>query len=140
MTVEEGVAGSVQLADSLQLITRLVNAGASYIHASLGSELDQRPATGVPDRTIVSILRDYIDGHVPLIVAGRIKTPAQAGSALNLGLSQLAVGQNLGINPDWVAHAQIGRDSDIRLTISAGDVASTCVPHKLWAVIEATPG
>jgi 2,4-dienoyl-CoA reductase-like NADH-dependent reductase (Old Yellow Enzyme family) len=59
---------------------------------------------------------------------------------LDLGLSLVAVGQSLVINPDWVAHAQVGRDSDIRLAISAGDVAPTRIPHKLWAVIEATPG
>jgi 2,4-dienoyl-CoA reductase-like NADH-dependent reductase (Old Yellow Enzyme family) len=70
ITVEEGIDGGLELADSLQLITRLIDVGASYIHASLGNALDQRPATGEPDATIVSILRDHIDGHVPLIAAG----------------------------------------------------------------------
>jgi len=50
------------------------------------------------------------------------------------------VGQGLVINPDWVADARTGRDSDIHLAISAADVAATRIPHKLWAVIEATPG
>ena len=56
------------LADSLRLVTRLVDAGASYIHAWLGNALDQTPATGGPDATIVSILRDQIDDRVPLMV------------------------------------------------------------------------
>jgi 2,4-dienoyl-CoA reductase-like NADH-dependent reductase (Old Yellow Enzyme family) len=140
ISVEEGVDGGLKIADSLELITHLIAAGASYIHASLGSALDQKPVTGGSDATIVSILRDHIRGRVPLIAAGRIKTPKQAESALNMGLSLVAVGQGLVINPDWVAHARVGRDTDIHLAISAGDVAPARIPHKLWGVIDATPG
>jgi 2,4-dienoyl-CoA reductase-like NADH-dependent reductase (Old Yellow Enzyme family) len=140
ISVEENIDGGLQIADSLQLVTRLIDGGASYIHASLGSALDQRPANGGPDATIVSVLRDHIDGRVPLIAAGRIKTPEQAESALQMGVSLVAVGQGLVINPDWMAHARENRDSEIRLSISAGDVARASIPHKLWAVIDATPG
>jgi 2,4-dienoyl-CoA reductase-like NADH-dependent reductase (Old Yellow Enzyme family) len=128
------------LADSLQLITRLIDAGASYIHASLGNALDQTPGTARSDATIVSILHDHIADRVPLMAAGRIKNPAQAETALHMGLSLIAVGQGLVINPDWMAHARVGRDADIRLSISAGDVLRATIPQKLWAVIDATPG
>jgi 2,4-dienoyl-CoA reductase-like NADH-dependent reductase (Old Yellow Enzyme family) len=140
ISVEESVDGGLVLADSLQLITRLIDAGASYIHASLGNALDQTPATGGPDATIVSILRDHIDDRVPLMAAGRIKTPAQAESALDMGLSFVAVGQGLVTDPDWMAHARLGHDRDIRLSISVGDVSRAIIPQKLWTVIDATPG
>jgi 2,4-dienoyl-CoA reductase-like NADH-dependent reductase (Old Yellow Enzyme family) len=140
ISVEESIDGGLALADSLQLVTRLVDAGASYIHASLGNALDQTPATGGPDATIVSILRDHIGDRVPLMAAGRIKTPAQAEAALDMGLSLVAVGQGLVINPDWMAHARVGHESDIQLSISAGDVSPASIPRKLWAVIAATPG
>jgi 2,4-dienoyl-CoA reductase-like NADH-dependent reductase (Old Yellow Enzyme family) len=140
ISVEEEVEGGLNIADSLQLMTRLVDAGASYIHASLGSALDQKPVTGGPDATIVSILRDHLAGRVPLIAAGSIRTPAQAENALDMGLSLAAVGQGLVINPDWVAHARAGCNTDIHLSISASDLAPARIPHKLWAVIEATPG
>ncbi|XLZ67975.1 NADH-dependent flavin oxidoreductase [Massilia sp. SR12] len=140
ISVEEDVDGGLVLADSLQLITRLVEAGASYIHASLGTALEQTPTTGGHDSTIVKILRDHIDDRVPLMAAGRIKTPAQAETALDLGLSLVAVGQSLVINPDWMAHARSGHDRGIQLSISAGDVSPAHIPGKLWAVIDATPG
>jgi 2,4-dienoyl-CoA reductase-like NADH-dependent reductase (Old Yellow Enzyme family) len=140
ISVEESIDGGLQLADSLALVSRLIDTGASYIHASLGSALDQEPANGGPGETIVSVLRDHVDGRVPLIAAGRIKTPAQAESALQMGLSLVAVGQGLVIDPDWMAHARERRDSEIRRSISAGDVSRAGIPHKLWAVIEATPG
>ena len=140
ISVEEDGDGGLKMADSLQLIDRLVGAGASYIHASLGNALDQKPSTGGPDGTIISILRDHLDGRIPLMAAGRIKTPTQAESALEIGLSLVAVGQGLVINPEWMAHARAGRDRDIRLSISAGDAVPARIPHKLWAVIDATPG
>jgi 2,4-dienoyl-CoA reductase-like NADH-dependent reductase (Old Yellow Enzyme family) len=140
ISVEESGDGGLKITDSLELITRLIAAGASYIHASLGSALDQKPATGGRDATIVSILRDHIAGRVPLIAAGRIKTPQQAESAMDMGLSLVAVGQGLVVNPDWMADARIGRESDIHLSVSAGDVVPASIPHKLWAVIGATLG
>lgn len=140
LSVEESVDGGLRLADTLQLVTRLIDAGASYLHASLGNALDQKPVTGGPDATIVRILCDHIGGRIPLIAAGGINTPAQAASALAMGLSLVAVGKGLVIDPDWMQHARAGADQDIRLSVSAGDVLPASIPHKLWAVIEATPG
>jgi 2,4-dienoyl-CoA reductase-like NADH-dependent reductase (Old Yellow Enzyme family) len=140
ISVEESIDGGLVIADSLKLITRLIDAGASYIHASLGDVLDQASATGGTDAKIVSILREHIDDRVPLMAAGRIKTPAQAASALHMGLSLVAVGQGLVTDPDWMVHARAGHDGDIRLSISVGDVARATIPHKLWAIIDATPG
>lgn len=75
ISVEEGIDGGLAIGDSLHLVTRLIDAGASYIHASLGSALDQKAATGCNDEPIVSILHAHIDGRVPLIAAGGIRTP-----------------------------------------------------------------
>jgi len=140
ITVEEAFEGGLQLADSLQLVTRLVDAEISYLHVSLSSALDQKPVKSRPNATIVSILNDHIAGRIPLIGAGQLKTPAQAENALNQGLSLIAVGKALVINPDWVADARTGRDGDIHLAISAANVAPARIPHKLWTVIDATPG
>ena len=140
MSVEEGNEGGLQIADSLALVTRLIAAGASYLHASLGSALDQTPACASSNETIVSILHAHIGGRIPLIAAGGIRTPTQARSALAMGLSLAAVGQGFVMNPDWMAHARAGRDGDIRLSVSANDVAHAAIPVKLWAIIDATPG
>lgn len=140
ISVEEGIETGLKLADSLQLMTRLVDAGVSYIHASLHSAMDQAPTHGGQDATIVSILRDHLADRVPLIAAGQLRTPAQAERALGLGLSLVAVGQGLVINPDWVKDARDGREGDIHLAVSASDVARTLIPAKLWAVMDATPG
>ena len=140
ISVEEGIAGGLQIDDSLQLISRLIDSGANYLHSSLGSALEQKPGTGAVDATIVSMLHQHIGGRVPLLAAGRIRTPEQADSALAMGLSAVAVGQGLVMNPNWVALARAGHGNDIRQAISAADVERATIPAKLWAVIEAAPG
>ena len=74
------------------------------------------------------------------MAAGRIKTPTQADSALDMGVSLVAVGQSLVINPEWMDYALDGRNSEVLLSISAGDVSRASIPGKLWEVISATPG
>lgn len=140
ISVEEAVEGGLQLADSLELIDRLIDAGVSYIHASLGNALDQKPETSPSDKPILGILHDHIGNRVPLIAAGRIKTPGQAAQALDMGLSLAAVGQGLVINPDWVALARAKRDGEIRHAISAEEAPGVSIPPELWAAIEAAPG
>ncbi|QAU34171.1 NADH-dependent flavin oxidoreductase [Janthinobacterium sp. 17J80-10] len=140
ISVEEGVDNGLRIADSLQLISRLIANGITYIHASLGSALDQKPLHGPFGSPIVSILRNHIDGQVPLIAAGRVKTPEQATQAIEMGLSLVAVGQSLVINPDWMALAHAGRDGEIHHSISMDQVSRVSIPSKLWAVIDATPG
>lgn len=70
MSVEEGMDGRLSIGDSLELVARLIGSGASYIHASLGSALDQRPATGSYDQSIVHILHTHINGRVPNVCIG----------------------------------------------------------------------
>ena len=140
ITVEEPMAGGLQLADALALIDRLIDGGVNYLHVSLGDALAQRPASGAQDGTIVDVVHRHIAGRVPLLAAGGLRTPQQAASALAAGLSAVAVGQALVMDPNWVALARAGHASDIRRSIAAADVPGAGIPPKLWSVIEATPG
>jgi 2,4-dienoyl-CoA reductase-like NADH-dependent reductase (Old Yellow Enzyme family) len=139
MSVEEPGEGGLRIADSLLLVDRLIDAGIDYLHASLGSALDARPVDGEAGPTIVAILHDRIGGRIPLIAAGQIRTPEQATSALEMGLSLVAIGQALVMNPDWMEQAHNGRP-EISLAIAVTDVAKLSIPKKLWSIIEATPG
>ncbi len=140
ISVEESVEGGLVLGDSLQLIDRLISGGVSYIHVSLGNALDQKPETVQLDKPIVTILRDHIDHRVPLIAAGRIKTPDQAAQALKMGLLLATVGQGLVINPDWVRLAREHYDDRIQQTITITEAQAAGIPSKMWAAMEAAPG
>jgi 2,4-dienoyl-CoA reductase-like NADH-dependent reductase (Old Yellow Enzyme family) len=140
ITCDEPQADGLRMADSLALIDRLIGAGIDYLHASLDSAIDARPVDRPGGPTIVEILHAHLAGRVPLIAAGAIRTPAQARKALDLGLSAVALGQALVMNPDWVAQARDDADEMGPLSIGTDDLTSLAIPSKLWRIIESTPG
>jgi 2,4-dienoyl-CoA reductase-like NADH-dependent reductase (Old Yellow Enzyme family) len=139
ISVDEQHADGLRIADSLALIDRLVGLGIDYLHASLGSAVASRPVDGPGGPAIVTILHDHLRGRIPLIAAGQIRTADQARQAVALGLSAVAIGQALVMDPDWVAQTRADGDRS-PLEIGPGDIASLAIPPKLWRVIEATPG
>lgn len=140
ISVDEGIEGGLRIADSLELIDRLIDGGVSYIHASLGSAMEQRPVDDGAGSSVANILHGHIADRVPLMVAGGLRTPAQAEQAIASGVSFVAVGQGLVMDPDWVSKAREARDDDIASSLSASEVASLEIPAKLWSIIEATSG
>jgi 2,4-dienoyl-CoA reductase-like NADH-dependent reductase (Old Yellow Enzyme family) len=139
ISCDEHHADGLRIADSLVLIDRLVESGIDYLHASLGNLLEDRPVDAATGPAIVTILRNHLAGRIPLIAAGHVRTPEQAGAAMALGLSIVAIGQGLVMNPDWVDHAKRA-SGDVSLAIGADDVGPLAIPQKLWQVIEDTPG
>jgi 2,4-dienoyl-CoA reductase-like NADH-dependent reductase (Old Yellow Enzyme family) len=140
ISVDEGTETGLKIADSLQLIDRLIEHGVSYIHVSLGNALEQRPVDDSAGRSIVSLVHERIANRVPLIAAGGIRTPDEARQGIASGLSLVAIGQGLVMDPEWVAQARNGQDCAIAASLAAADVSRLAIPPRLWAIIEATPG
>gem|GEM_PF-97302 len=140
ISVDEGTETGLRIADSLQLIDRLIEHGVSYIHVSLGNALEQRPVDDSAGRSIVSLVHERIANRVPLIAAGGIRTPDQARQGIASGLSLVAIGQGLVMDPEWVAQARDGQDRAVASSLPAADISRLAIPLKLWAIIEATPG
>jgi 2,4-dienoyl-CoA reductase-like NADH-dependent reductase (Old Yellow Enzyme family) len=139
ISVDEPTEDGLRIEDSLRLIDGVIASGADYVHVSLSDALTARPV-GEPDGpTIVRILVDHIAGRVPLIAAGQIRTAEQARRALKDGLSLVAIGQGLIMNPDWVEIAK-HPTSAVALELDPGDIAKLSIPQKLWTVIQAMTG
>jgi 2,4-dienoyl-CoA reductase-like NADH-dependent reductase (Old Yellow Enzyme family) len=136
ITCDEPYEDGLRLADTLALIDRMMDGGIDYLHASLGSALEARPVDAAQGPPLLSLLSDHLAGRMPLIAAGHIQTHRQAQMALDLGLSMVAIGQGLVMNPNWVAQADAGP----ALTIGHEDAGSLAIPEKLWRIIAATPG
>ncbi len=136
---EEPGDGRLRIGDALALTDRLIDGGIDYIHASLGNILGAKPI-GTGDRTTAEIVVDHAARRVPVIAAGHILTPDEAVRALELGLSLVAVGRGLVINPDWVELAQAGRSQQIETALNPTKLSELVVPDKLWSEIEARAG
>jgi 2,4-dienoyl-CoA reductase-like NADH-dependent reductase (Old Yellow Enzyme family) len=140
LSPEEDVDGGLRLDDALGLIDGLVEAGVDYVHASLASVLQSRPIGEVTGETLTHRIVRHVAGRVPVIAAGQLRTPAQAEAAIASGLSLVAIGQGLVMNPDWLELALDGRADEIQTAIDPAKVARLVLPAKLWATIQAATG
>lgn len=137
---EEPDVGGLRIPDVLALTDRLVDAGVTYIHASLSDVLNAKPLDGVGDKTVAAHFVSQVAGRVSVIAAGMIRTPDQAEQALATGLSLVAVGQGLVMNPDWVELARDGKSAAITTTLDIADAPALAIPAKLSKVIGAMTG
>lgn len=140
LSPEEPEADGLRLPEVEVLIDRLISARVGYIHASLADILQARPLDATDDLTIAERLVRHVADRAPLVAAGRIRTPDQAQAALALGLSLVAVGQGLVMNPDWVERASAGQEAGITTTLRTSQLAAIDLPDKLFAAIVVAPG
>ena len=130
----------LRIKDTLMLVDRLIDAGIDYLHVSLPDALHATPVDDPDGTPIVTVMTRHVAGRVPVIAAGQVRTPAQAKEAIAAGLSLIALGQALVINPDWVTKARRGRDNEIRTDIAKSEAHALHIPDKLWAIIEMAQG
>lgn len=137
---EEPGKGTLRIGDALALIDRLVESRVDYIHASLYDIPAGKPQDYPGDSTTAELIVERIAGRVPLIAAGQVRTPAMAEKALALGLSLVAIGKGLVMNPNWVELARDGHHAQIATALDPISVPQLAIPDKLWTVIEVTRG
>ncbi|GAB7213173.1 hypothetical protein OS31_46860 [Dickeya oryzae] len=137
---EEADEGALRINDSYVLIDRLIEAGIDYLHASLFDIPNARPADYTGERTTAELLVEHVADRIPLVAAGLIRTPSDAEKALSTGLSLVAVGQGLVMNPTWVELTGEGREAEIATALDADRVPLLAIPDKLWGVIQVMKG
>jgi len=137
---EESGEGALRIDDTYTLIDHLIKSGVDYLHASLVDILNATPIDATSDQLTAELITKHVAGRVPVIAAGKVRTPSEAEEALNLGLSLVAVGKGLVMNPDWVELAQSQRASQIDTELALEKVSGIVIPDKLWGVIEASRG
>ena len=137
---EESVTGGLRLEDTYKLLDRLISSGISYIHTSLVSINDSYPVESPNGPRTIELILNHIAGRVPVIAAGKIRTPSQAQEAISAGLPLVAIGKGLVINPEWVTLAESGRDHEIQTTLNPQLVHELTIPDKLWDQIQASKG
>ena len=130
---------SYKVKDIFPLIDKLIDSGIDYVHVSLADLLHQKPmGEENSDSTILSLILDHVDNRIPVISAGGIKQGNNAVKAINMGLSLVAVGHGLIINPDWVERVENDEKVDEILSLSKAD--DLAVPKKLQAFIKVATG
>ncbi|HBN4886206.1 TPA: NADH-dependent flavin oxidoreductase [Escherichia coli] len=137
---EESVTGGLRIEDTYKLLDQLISSGISYIHTSLVSINDSYPVESPNGPRTIELILNHIAGRVPVIAAGKIRTPSQAQEAISAGLPLVAIGKGLVINPEWVTLAESGRSHEIQTTLNPQLVPELTIPDKLWDQIQASKG
>ena len=137
---EESVTGGLRIEDTYKLLDRLISSGISYIHTSLVSINDSYPVEPPNGPRTIELILNHIAGRVPVIAAGKIRTPSQAQEAISAGLPLVAIGKGLVINPEWVTLAESGRSHEIQTALNPQRVPELTIPDKLWDQIQASKG
>lgn len=130
---------SYRVKDTFPFIDKLIDSGIDYLHISLADLLSQKPIDEqAGNETILKLVIDYVDQRIPVIAAGGIKQAADAVQAVNEGLSLVAVGHGLIINPNWIELVSKGEKADEILSMSKAD--ELAVPKRLQAFIKVATG
>ncbi|EHE1436157.1 NADH-dependent flavin oxidoreductase [Escherichia coli] len=137
---EESATGGLRIEDTYKLLDRLISSGISYIHTSLVSINDSYPVESPNGPRTIELILNHIAGRVPVIAAGKIRTPSQAQEAISTGLPLVAISKGLVINPEWVTLAESGRGHEIQTTLNPQLVPELTIPDKLWDQIQASKG
>ncbi|EFD2345947.1 NADH-dependent flavin oxidoreductase [Escherichia coli] len=137
---EESATGGLRIEDTYKLLDRLISSSISYIHTSLVSINDSYPVESPNGPRTIELILNHIAGRVPVIAAGKIRTPSQAQEAISTGLPLVAIGKGLVINPEWVTLAESGRGHEIQTTLNPQLVPELTIPDKLWDQIQASKG
>jgi 2,4-dienoyl-CoA reductase-like NADH-dependent reductase (Old Yellow Enzyme family) len=94
-----GNAKGLDLDESLQVARWLGEEGIDFLHASLWDV--RRNSIKRPDTHVLPLFRQAISSDIPLFVAGKIWTRADADHAFALGADAIALGRPAIVNPDW---------------------------------------
>ncbi|EGD7495921.1 NADH:flavin oxidoreductase [Shigella dysenteriae] len=137
---EESATGGLRIEDTYKLLYRLISSGISYIHTSLVSINESYPVESPNGPRTIELILNHIAGRVPVIAAGKIRTPSQAQEAISTGLPLVAIGKGLVINPEWVTLGESGRGHEIQTTLNPQLVPELTIPDKLWDQIQASKG
>lgn len=130
---------SYRTKDTFPLIDKLIESGMDYLHLSLGNVLAQKPMDDENGEvTILNLILNHVQQRVPVIAAGGIKQADDATEALKTGLSLVAVGHGLIINPNWVELAINGEKANEVLSMSKAD--ELAIPKKLQGFIKVATG
>jgi len=121
MNAVDYVEGGLKLDDALHLAEHLADWGVDALSVTSGTMCESVPfclyPAGTPEAHLLPMaarIREATD--LPVIVAGRIRSPAVARKALDAGQTDLiGLGRPFLADPDWVRKAEVGDEDGILL-------------------------
>ncbi|TYC46378.1 NADH-dependent flavin oxidoreductase [Leuconostoc litchii] len=128
---EESTKPGISLNDSLLFMQKLVKLPIDYLHLSL-KDAFQTPFRDTEDKqSIINHYTKVLPADIPLMVAGLVKRPEQVEELLDEGVTFVAMGRALIIEPNWVQKVKINDEKSIHYAISPVDFELLGIPDPL---------
>ncbi len=124
LNAQDYTEGGLTLEDAIELARRLKDLGADAVSVTSGTMCESIPfcmyPTGTPKANLLPMAEKIrAAAGLPVIVAGRIRTPAVARAALEAGQADLiGLGRPFLSDPDWVTKTEAGNEDSILLCAS----------------------
>jgi 2,4-dienoyl-CoA reductase-like NADH-dependent reductase (Old Yellow Enzyme family) len=135
---EESETPGIRLDRTLRLLEEIISLEIDFLHISL-REFDQKPFAVEESLSTLKIISNHINGRVPLIGVGGVKSMQDAQNCLAEGADLVAIGRVAISEPDWGIKAKNGES--IRTKLPNRDFAmDLSVPTGLTQKILAVPG
>lgn len=129
------------LSDTFTLMDKLIEEKIDYLHFSLLDAVNQKPIDPeFANEPISVVLNSYANNRVPVLVAGGVTTPSMADQVIDYGVSMVAIGRALIVNPNWVELVESGEDEKITSILKLATVQDKKIPAKLLAIFESLKG
>lgn len=137
---EEPETPGITMAETFALIDALKKEGLDYLHVSQ-MDLWSLPHRGTEDsRPRIEQIVDCAGSGLPVIGVGSLYSAEDALKSLSSGISLVALGRPLLIEPDWVQKVAEGRADEIETELDPAAQDALVIPDPLWRALIHTPG
>lgn len=137
---EEMEQPGITLDDTFALLTQLKDTGLDYIHVSTGNAFQGSMRDESQKMPVLQQIQAHIGDDIPLIGVGAVTSPEDALAVRDLGISLIALGRALIVEPDWVEKVKAGEEADLRTTIKNEERADLAMPDAMWEYTKSRPG
>ncbi|MBN1649974.1 MAG: NADH-dependent flavin oxidoreductase, partial [Bacteroidales bacterium] len=129
---EEVENPGISIEDTLELVEVLSQKKLDYLHistqdiwgASIRDSQDKEPRT--------QMILNKLGNSIPIIGVGGIRTPEQAEKAMETGISLVAIGRELLIEPHWQLKIKQGIPDKIETELDLSKQAELKIPTPMW--------
>lgn len=136
---EELEEPGITVADTLALVHELKQTKLDYLHVSQGDVWQKSQREPQKAEFINEQIKDELNGALPQIVVGGIKTPQQAQQAAE-SYDLVALGHELLWEPKWVQKVEAGEESALRYHVFSAELDELGITPTFLQMIGATTG
>jgi len=132
---EEIETPGIRFNETLYLIDQLCEKPLDYLHVSLRTFGQVSQLDAYDDKPMITYLNERIDGRIPFIAVGDIRTGEDAEQALK-DSDLVALGRVLLADPNWVSKVSAGKEDMIRYNVAEEEREVLALTNGVWGFMQ----